>query len=268
MTRITLKADTLNQENRRFEQQPLLHPVFLNSLPKSGSHLLRNIVRMFVPVSQQYQKQFVQHVNMNAHLAAFDPDFPLLSWGHLPFSDAAGVAVSGLNKILLVRDPYSWVLARARFFVSDEVQGDDYKLIKSGKLNVDEIMNLMIFGIHGHAPSLLEMYTHHIVSWLGTGVYLVRYEDLVRHVQDIGSAAAAQYFDNLFEACRIAVPTDWDQRVTIGADPSQSGTARGNLTIKAVTFPHELPALQRSLVDYATPGLRNILGYTDCDHGG
>ena len=47
---VRLKPDTLDEENLKFEQQPLGHSLFLNSVPKCGSHLLRNVVRMFVPV--------------------------------------------------------------------------------------------------------------------------------------------------------------------------------------------------------------------------
>jgi hypothetical protein len=71
---VQLQKDTLNEENARFAQAPLRQPVFLNSVPKCGSHLLRNIVRMFVPVDQQYDVQFVQHQMLQRHLAAFaDP---------------------------------------------------------------------------------------------------------------------------------------------------------------------------------------------------
>ena len=39
---------------RVIAQAPLTRGrVFLNSVPKCGSHLLRNIIRMFVPVDQQ-----------------------------------------------------------------------------------------------------------------------------------------------------------------------------------------------------------------------
>ena len=60
MVFVHLKPDTLDDENLKFVQQPLQHPLFLNSVPKSGTHLLRNIIRMFVPVEQQYKEQFVQ----------------------------------------------------------------------------------------------------------------------------------------------------------------------------------------------------------------
>ena len=58
---VRLKPDTLDEENLKFEQRRLPHPLFLNSVPKCGSHLLRNIIRMFVPVDQHYNAQFIQH---------------------------------------------------------------------------------------------------------------------------------------------------------------------------------------------------------------
>ena len=81
-----LKPDTLNEENRKFDQRPLAQPLFLNSVPKSGSHLLRNIVRMFVPVEQQYDAQFIQHQIIQEHLGAFADHRNFLSWGHLLFT--------------------------------------------------------------------------------------------------------------------------------------------------------------------------------------
>ena len=89
MAVVKLPPDTLNIETARFAQSPLRKPVFLNSVQKSGSHLLRNIVRMFVPVEQQYQKQFVQWGNMPEHQEAWDPAKNYLSWGHLFFSDSS-----------------------------------------------------------------------------------------------------------------------------------------------------------------------------------
>jgi len=261
MQRVNLKPDTLDQENRGFAQAVLREPVFLNSVPKSGSHLLRNIVRMFVPVSQQYQRQFVQFANLEEHRQAFNQDLPMLSWGHLPFADEPAIELKGVRKILLVRDPYSWVLARARFFVSDEFEGN-LDLLKEGKLTAEELMNLMIFGIHQRAPSLLEIYTHNAVAWLGTGVHQVRYEELVGHLKALDTPAAETYFAALLGACGIELPSDWRERIRIGSDPAQSGTARENLSTKTgLEFPPELPDVQRRLVDYAVPGLRALLGY-------
>src|SRR3982750_472252 len=175
--KINLKPDTLDDENRKFSQHKLQHPLFLNSIPKSGSHLLRNIVRMFVPVDQQYAAQFIQVQFLHEHFGAFSDPRNFLSWGHLMFTDSAAVVVGKTRQIVLVRDPYEWVLARARFFVSDEFQGFD--LLKEGTLSPEAILNMMILGIPEKAPPLLTLFTYNAVAWLGTGAHLVRFEELM-----------------------------------------------------------------------------------------
>ncbi len=260
MPKVLIKADTLDEENRKFVQHKLKQHVFINSVPKSGTHLLRNIIRMFVPVEQQYAAQFIQHPNLQEHLAAFEGG-PKLSWGHLLFSDAAAIELQGVRKIALYRDPHSWVLARARFFLSDEFTGN-IEHVKDGKITVPELLNLMIFGIYQKVPSLLDIYTHNAVAWLGVVHGVVKYEELIRNLKRIDNLAAEVYFRDLLTLCGIdPVPDDWRERVKIGADPQQSGTARENLSGLGVEIPNELPELQKKLVEYVAPGLRDILGY-------
>lgn len=257
---IKVKPDTLDDENGHFVQTPLRQPLFLNSVPKSGSHLLRNIVRMFVPVEQQYGTQFIQWANLREHVQAFDRQRNQLSWGHLFFSDASAIELAHVRKILLVRDPYHWVLARARFFLSEEFQGNiDH--IKQGSLSVENLLNLMIFGIYQKAPALSEIYTHNAAAWLGTDIHLVRYEELVEKLQALESGETESYFRTLFDACGIEPPTDWRERVRVGSDRGQSGTARENLTGLALDLPKDLPEMQKKLVDFVAPGLRSLLGY-------
>ena len=257
--KVNLKPDTLNEENRKFDQRQLERPLFLNSVPKCGSHLLRNIIRMFVPVEQQYTVQFIQHQILHDHLGAFADPRNFLSWGHLMFNDATAVAVGNVRQVLLVRDPYDWVLARARFFISDEFQG--FELLKEGSLSVESILNMMIFGIHDKAPPLAALFTYNAVAWLGTGVHLVRYEDLVSAIKDLDSESSRKFFAGLFEASGIELPENWRDRVRIGSDRKQSGTARENLTGVGVELPKQLPDLQKRMVDFAAAGVREILGY-------
>ena len=195
MPRVSMKPDTLNLENRKFEQKRLTRPLFINSVPKSGTHLLRNIVRMFVPVEQQYDIQFIQHPNLQEHLEAFNPDKCNLSWGHLLFSDASAIELSGVRKIVLYRDPHSWVLARARFFLSDEFSGNiDH--VKGGRISVEELLNLMILGIYQKVPSMLDLYTHNAVAWLGTVDMMVKYEDLVDALKKLDTLESEGMIDN------------------------------------------------------------------------
>ena len=119
--------------------------------------MLRNIVRMFVPVEQQYDVQFIQHQIIRNHLEAFAGDRNFLSWGHLLFSDVSAVAVGKTRQILLVRDPYDWVIARGRFFVSEEFQG--LELLKEGTLTVEAILNMMIVGSPDQVIPLAQTFT-------------------------------------------------------------------------------------------------------------
>ncbi len=257
---VQMAPDTLNLENVKFAQARLATPVFLNSVPKSGTHLLRNIVRMFVPVDQQYADQFIQWPNLKQHLRAFDPSKKYLSWGHLLYSDVSVIELKGVRKVVLVRDPYNWVLARARFFLSDEFKGNiDH--VKGGAIAMEELLNLMIFGVYQKAPPLSEIYAFNAVAWMGTGAAVLKYEDLVANLRQLDSAEAEAYFSRVLGVCGIALPADWRARVRIGADRKYSGTARENLSGLPFEIPDELPDMQKRLVDYAAPGLRALLGY-------
>lgn len=262
MPRIVARGDNLNELNRNYAQTDLTAPVFLNSVPKCGTHLMRNVIRMFVPVRQQYSQVFIQHPVLRQHLSAFSLDDPKLSWGHLLFSDDSAIALRNVMHTVLVRDPYDWVLARARFFLSDNFQGSLGHL-KGGNVSAGEIMNMMILGIHEKAPTLQEIYLHNAVGWLGTKAELVRFEDLIRHLKDLESDDAEAYFADLLGKCGVEVlPADWRERVRVGSDRKQSGTARENLQGPGHEIPDELPAIQKQLVDVAAPGLRKLLGYS------
>jgi len=262
MPRIVAKGDNLNELNANFTQQRLLEPVFLNSVPKCGTHLVRNIMRMFVPVDQQYHQAFIQHAILREHQVAFSEAMPHLSWGHLLFSDEAAIVLRHVHHIVQVRDPYDWVLARTRFFLSDTFQGS-LEHLKGSNVSIDEVINMMIFGIHGKAPSLKEIFTHNAVSWSGTKIRLLRFEELLHHVINIDTDEAESFFATLLNDCAIeTLPEDWRERVRVGSDRQQSGTARENLVGGGKSeVPDQLSDVQKELVNYAAPGLRKILGY-------
>jgi hypothetical protein len=260
---VKVKPDTLDAETVRFAPERLRQPLFLNSIPKSGSHLLRNILRMFVPIEQQYRDQFIQWPNIRQHLSAFDPARNYMSFGHLFFTDGPAIELAHVRKILLYRDPYDWVLSRARFYLSEEFQGE-LEHLKAGRISVEDLLTLMIFGIRTIVPSLSHMYELNVVAWLASDVFPVRYEELRDQASDVETPEAESYFSALFDACGISpIPANWRERVKVGADRRQSGTARENLTGVRVKLPDELPDKHQRLIEYAAPGLRSILGYAD-----
>ena len=89
----------------------------------------------------------------------------------------------------------------------------------------------------------------------------MRYEDLIGALRDLDGESAERYFSELLSMCGIERPDDWRERVRVGSDPKQSGTARDNLTGIKTMFPKELPQYQRKMIDFAAPGLRELLGY-------
>jgi hypothetical protein len=152
------------------------------------------------------------------------------------------------------------VLARARFYLSDEFQGD-LNHIKNGTVSTEQILNMMIFGVFQKAPSLLDTVMFNAVAWLGTDVHVVKYEDLRAHVRALETAEAETYFTGLLAHCGIEpIPADWRERIRVGGDPKNSRTARENLTGQII-IPDELPSIQKKLVDFAAPGMREVLGY-------
>ena len=123
-------------------------------------------------------------------------------------------------------------------------------------------MNMMIFGIHGKAPHMEDIFLNNAVAWMGTQAKLLKMEELVHAVNNLDSDKAEQYFAATLGYCGIkTLPDDWRERVRIGSDRKQSGTARENLVGQAMAVPDELPDKQKRLVEYALPGLRNLLGY-------
>ena len=261
MPRVIAQGDNLNELNANYPQVPLQQPVFLNSVPKCGTHLMRNIVRMFVPVSQQYHATFIQHPVLKQHLGAFSQDNPFLSWGHLLFSDDSAIALRNVMHTVLVRDPYDWVLARTRFFLSGTFEGSMDHL-KNGNVSIEEVMNMMILGIHQKAPNLQEIFLHNAVGWLGTKAHIVRMEDILRHLKALETDEAEKYFRSLLANCGIdTLPADWRERIRVGSDRKQSGTARENLAGTTHDVPDELPETQKTMVDMTAPNLRELLGY-------
>lgn len=260
MPEVLVRRDNLDAENARFAQNRLRQGIFVNSVPKSGSHLLRNILRMFVPVSQHYTADFIQWPNLQQHRVAFNPGQPRLSWGHLLYADASAIETATTRRVLLYRDPYDWVIARARFMLSEQFRGNVDHL-RSGAINADELLTMMIFGLPGNLPSLNAIYELNAVAWLGSRCHVVRMEELQANVRELESEGADRFFDGLLEACGIIRPSDWRERVRIGADRKESATARENLTGIELDLPPALGPLHREMVDYQAPGLRRILGY-------
>ena len=184
-----------------------------------------------------------------------------MSWGHLFHGDGSLMALRGVSHVVLARDPYDWVLARVRFFLADQT-ANPLDHLRRGAVPIEEILTIMILGVLNKTPSLGKIYEANICAWLGGKAYLVRYEDIVRHLGNLDSPAAETFFAELLHHCGIAqLPADWKERVRCGADRRHSATARENLSGALEAVPDTLPEQHRRMIDYHAPNLRAFLGY-------
>jgi hypothetical protein len=258
---VAARPDTLGPEVSRYPHQRLRQTAFLNGVPKCGTHLLRNIVRMFVPTDQHYDREFLQITNLPQHISALNPGRPQFSVGHMVFADPSVTALKHARHVILVRDPFDYVLARARFSLSDQFDHPQLQHLKGGAVTVEQMLNFMIFGVPGRSPALREVFVFHAVAWMGAGGEIVRYEDVVAHLKDLDSEPSRAFFADLLGKFGIdQLPADWRERVQIGADRQHSATAREHLS-GGMVVPDELPQIQKQLVEHAAPGLRALLGY-------
>ncbi len=254
--------DNLLEGSRTFECKPLRQGLFLNSVPKSGTHLLRNILLMFVSRDETYHKDFIDGSNIQSHLSALIEDKAYFSWGHLAFSAVTASIVKKVRKLMLVRDPYDYVLSMSRYLLSDHPTDSLSEYIRTKELTAKEVMRIVIFGVYhpSELPGIEHVYLRNAVAWLGNDTYLVRYEDLRAHLNNLDTEAADIYFSLIFEAAGIAKPDDWRIRVRTGSDPRLSWTARMYVGSPS-GLPEKLGSLERSMVDCVAPGLRAMLGY-------
>ena len=211
MPRVHLDADRFEEFTENLDRERIARPTFLNSVPKCGTHLIKNIMRAFVTADQHYNETFIQIPVLQRHLQAFNPNEPKLSWGHMLFSDQSAIALRDTYHILMIRDPYDWVLARTRFFLSENFQGNMENL-KSGQLSLEEIMNLMIWGIYQKAPPLKDIFELNGSAWMGTKASVVRLEDLLHHVKNLDTIEAERFFFDLISPMgHSALPNDWQR---------------------------------------------------------
>lgn len=259
--------DAVRETASQFKAQRLKHPLFLNSVPKTGTHLLRNILLMFVDYDQAFEDDFIQVHNMHNHAHAFSRSEPRFSWGHLNHTEEATRIVGNARILAMVRDPYNYVLSFTRFLFSDQEESTFAKYVRAHSISVDRVISFVIFGNLNDAvycPDLRNSFVSNGIQWLGDATLLVKYEELVFNIGALRKpdfeAFTHDYFSNLLAHCGLAMPADWRDRVEAGADRRLSYTARENLSVRS-EIPENLSDDQKMMVEVAAPGLRAALGY-------
>jgi len=254
-------VDPIKEAHTKFTHRPLNERVILNSVPKCGTMLLRNIVLMFTPwdeihfpwPSAETFGQFEDVIRENK--------FKQFA-GHIPHSPEASVFMRHFRHVLLIRDPIDQVLSYARFYHADHISeaSDLSRYIRDHQLNFDEVVGLVIVGLHRYFTGVNEYFVKRAIAWFDSGCFIIKYEDLLHHVKNLHRPQAKTYFSRLLNHLNIDMPSDWRQRVAAGADRKISSTSPENVA-GAINERKELSPGNQALFLATAPTLHEALGY-------
>jgi hypothetical protein len=189
------------------------HPVLVNSTPKAGTHLLRNIIAHFV--GENCREQFVMYDDIAT-------TFPLQETqvvvGHVPWCVDAVLAARGVPQILLIRDPIDVLVALSRAAFAPNETRPDYVFVREN-LTLHEYMALLVTGynIGGVSVGPYSRFLHEfMLGWYGQDVFLIDFSELTSLKQSL--------LESILEFCGVDLPSDWRKRVAAGMSPSLSAT--------------------------------------------
>ena len=244
---------TLDEAHIRFTQASLSGSVLINSVPKCGTMLLRNILVMFVPW-EQISWPFITNDDLPE-----PPETPTCFTGHLKYSARSLKFARKTHHLVLVRHPHSQVLSYARFMWSRHWKDSSLgQFIREQEMTFDEVVRLTITGWQAGneiIDSPKGFFIHNAIAWSGQAT-IVKYEELRKAVSELDE----DYFRRLLDAAGLNLTADWRERVTVASDPEYSSTASGKFSTDDRKY---LTNEERALFESVAPGICKALGYRE-----
>ncbi len=248
----------------------LTKPVFVCSVPKSGTHLLKGILTSIFGEDLVFPPE-----TYGSYLLLNELDILTQSelknkiyFGHIQYSKKLSDRLAGLPKLLLVRDPRDYIVSQAYYW-------DKHKKIESSLEQIyrelpgwDVKLSAAIFGMRrrgGNEGSVLlpvnESFMNHCINWLhSSNSLLVRFEDIV------GSQFGGDN-DRVIQTVRsilyfIGSTIDDEERlldcIYLGSDPAKSQTFRSG---KIGSWRQEFNTDHVKQFKLVAPGLVSVLRY-------
>ncbi len=255
----------LDQLMLKFDRAPLETPIFINSVPKCGTLLLRNILLMFPPVDQ-VPWRFVSNAEMPSLFQSSGKKF---FTGHVVCDVQSTICLKDFRHILIIRDPYDYVLSLARFLFGTQLEATTSlgKAIREHNLQFEDVIRFVITGWDFRSDEFLgvrDIFLRNAMYWDGAGALIVKYEDIVRSLKDLDSHETEGYWRGILGHLGILVPEDWRERIRAGADPAASSTIPQSLGGDAAAQSRrQLTPEEIKLFNRVAPDLRRQLGYAD-----
>ena len=244
----------------------IAQPVLINSVPKCGTMLLRNIIWMFWPETEWWLP-FVEGGDL-PEVYLRSQQAPTVFVGHLDYSPVALWHTRLCKKLIVVRHPEQYALSFARFLLSEEFRAISAiaQLVASHELSLREVVRLVLLGTHYQGetiPGIRDQFTHKALAWIDADARLIRYEELLQAASAPRAMQSKRYFEALFAFLGVDLPSDWVARVEAGANRSASTTSPENLhfTVEMDSRSSELGPDEVRLLQVLAPGLTQALGY-------
>ena len=195
----------------------------VNSHPKSGTHLIRNILLHFNSTAVHQHILFFNTFES----ALGDTGAPRVLIGHVPHVtlSRAGPKAATLRHVLLLRHPCAIALALARAFYDSNSTRADHLYMREHD-SFEEIVSKVVTGYECQGQrfgSLASSLTEFCLEWLSRTEFVLRFEDIAAKLRS-DDADLLAYFGPMLNAMFEILPSDAAQRIRAGGSAAISAT--------------------------------------------
>ncbi|MDQ6862663.1 MAG: sulfotransferase domain-containing protein, partial [Thermoproteota archaeon] len=245
---------------------PLTTPVFVCTIPKSGTLLLGGILRQIFGKELMYKsadKYGNRHITTEVDILSQHRLENKIYSGHIRYSEKIANLISKYPKVFLIRDPRDYVVSQAHFmnnFKRESTIERRYRALPSWKLKLSAV----IFGMTHKAARLEgvnEFYNVHCIKFLSLpNTFVVKFEDIVGSQSGGNDNRALTTIRSILEfiGCTINDAETLADDVYLGSDPAKSSTFRSG---KIGSWRQEFNADHVKQFKLVAPGLVSGLGY-------
>ena len=225
------------------------------TVPKSGTHLLMNVMRELVGRDRVWDDLLGTEELTHGPLRD-----GTLYVGHVPYTWRSYVALHPTRKVALVRDPRDVVTSLALAHFKRKVPDDELTtLIQRESLTVTEVIDLIMLGDYGaeRFPGVTEFFERYYLQWQGAVVETLSYEELLE--ARTGEEARERLRTKLERVLLTDVEPGWFfDCLRRGSDPALSPTfERGEIG----SWSQYWTPQNTRLFNVIAPDLRRRLGY-------
>jgi tetratricopeptide (TPR) repeat protein len=221
------------------EKEPMMlaSPVIVCCVPRSGTILLRNILRsvlgdnLVIP-SNSFSRPLVT----SEYLLALPRLTNRAYVGHIRYSEDLAKKLASFPKIVLIRDPRDYVISYAHFMdrLAKETSGPQKEWYENywTKKEPDEKLSTMIFGLDTRLarkvyPSVFTSYLDYAIKWSGPNTLMLRYEDIISAKLGGNDKTVIKTIRSIMDLLGVQIDEETlAQRIAQGSDPAKSNTFR------------------------------------------